>query len=151
MEDFYNTAIMIIYPDGVIDRINVENKTLHKYYYDKLIDEGIRLKEFIKDKRIVQDEAIHKINIYLTKKGIIAINNIRIYNIVRDKDYLKNNVPDFVFNLPDELTIEQKEVLKKLFDQYYLNYSMFGVPQIDNYDVIDYYDLLNLVNEQNIK
>ena len=152
MENFYKVAIMLIYPDGSIDEAYVDKEVLHSYYYRELVEKSPRFSEIVKSRNIKIDDYFYTTNLDIVNiENIIVINNIDIFNIVRTKDYLKNNVPEFLFNLPSEITDEQKIVLKDLFENYYLCNAAYGNPKEDKINSINYYELLNSVCERSKK
>lgn len=148
MRDFYKVAIMLIYPDGYMDEIYVDKEVLHSYYYRELAKKSHRFSEIVKLRNINVDDYFYTTNLSIVNiENIIVIDNIDIFDIVHTEDYLKNNVPEFLFNLPSKLTHEQKEVLKSLFENYYLCNAAYGNPKEDKLDPINYYELLNSLYE----
>lgn len=141
MENFYNTAVMLIYPDGTIINKSIDKDVLHKYYYEKIFDEDSNFRNIIKSKNEITEEMSFEFNKLLTDMGIVVINNINIYNIIYNKNYLEGNIPNFVFNLPEKLTEQQRKILLNLFNEYSLYGSLYGIPKEKNYDEINFYEL----------
>ena len=149
MDNFYKVAIMLIYPDGSIDEVYVDKEVLHSHYYRELVTKSHRFSEIVKSRNIKIDDYFYMTNLDIVNmEKIIVIDNIDIFDIVHTKDYLKNNVPEFLFNLPSEITDEQKKVLKDLFENYYLCNAAYGNPKKDKLDPINYYELLNSLYEK---
>ena len=147
MDNFYNTAIMLVYPDGYTEKIMINKEVSHKKNYEDLAKKSERFNSFIKSKNIIIDELVHSLNIELVNSNIVVINNIDIYDIVYDKNFLKMNMPRLIFNFPPELTSEQKEVLKSIFDEYGLDNSIFGKIINTSFQSITYYEVLDYLHE----
>lgn len=149
MRNFYNIAIMFIYPDGHIDEKYIDKEILHSYYYKELFNTSSRFRNIIEKRNIDINGFFYDTNIELVnEEGIIVICNIDIYRIKNIKNFLENNVPDFLFNLPKELTDEQKRILLNLFEEYYLNKAVYINPKVGEPDPVDYYELLNSLWEK---
>ena len=151
MDSFYKIAVMAIYPDGYIDEVFIEDQTTHKHYYNKLFNESKRFSEIIKDKSKISDNFIHKLDELFVKNKIIVFNNLYIFEISKDKNYLKYNVPNYFCYLPKTLTSEQKNILNDLFNNYNLSDSAFVNILDDEIVPLDYYDILNSVYEERNK
>ena len=152
MNDIYNIAIMLIYPDGHIDKMYVDRETLHSHYYKELANKNSRFKQIVDARNIDIDNYDFEVNIDLVNKdNIIVINNIDIRRIVEEKDFLEKNVPYFLFGIPEQLTDEQKSVLLDLFENNYLNSAAYAHLKEEGPEPINYYDLLNSLYDTKIK
>ena len=47
MNDFYNTAIMVIYPNGKVEIKKIEDKIFHMIYFSDLYNDNTYFKEFM--------------------------------------------------------------------------------------------------------
>lgn len=141
MEDFNNQAIVILYPDGSTDEIEVKDKLLHIYYFRMLSKKSPKFKRILKENNVDPNEisviirgGYSSLNFLLSELGIISFLNLRIKEIQRNKIYTKAK-PFFLVTLPNELTNEQNNYLNNLFKEYDFSRSNFG--RLTNYQYID--------------
>lgn len=155
-KEFYKTAVMFIYPDGYIDRLEImDNMILHIKYYIKLKEKSKRFANIINESKLsftnkrgeIPFFSTHPFDEYFSSIGIIVIRNKNIVEIKRD-NLLENGTPDFVFNIPTSPTEKQKQILDNMFNNYECGTSEFwyfnGEKTIDS----TYHDIRELVKTE---
>ena len=152
LNDFYRTAVMFIYPDGYIDRLEIDDDILHIKYYIKLSEISKRFANILKESKMgltnkhgkVISYATFPLDEYFSSIGIIVIRNTNIIEVKRD-NLLENGTPDFVFNIPPSPSEKQKQILDNMFNNYECGTSEFwyfnGEKTIDS----TYHDIRELV------
>lgn len=132
-KEFYKTAVMFIYPDGYIDRLEImDNMILHIKYYIKLKEISERFANIINESKLsftsksgeITSFFTYPFDEYFSSIGIIVIRNTNILEIKRD-NLLENGTPDFAFNIPTSPTEKQKQILDNMFNNYECTTSEF--------------------------
>ena len=144
-------AIVLIYPDGKIEKIAKDGKMMfHMEYMVNLIKKSNRLKEIIKrnkfyipkDKLEIKCTLTYPLDKLLAKEGIISLHNLDF-----DEDDIYNEIEDwervFSITLPNEFTDEQKEEFRYITDNYDLSSGHFGIENNDEVVDIDYDEVIN--------
>lgn len=157
MEDFNEQAIVVIYPDGTIEKIEITDKLLHMHYFRMLYEKSPRFKKAIQESNIDLDEisanirgGYSNLNFFLSELGIISFLNLRIKEIKRNKIYSKAK-PYFLVTLPKEISEEQKEVLNNLFKEYDCSKNHYGKLVDFQYIDINYDQVVDIVDEKHYK
>ena len=158
MENIEKTAVMFIYPDGYIDKIEVNDKMFHMLYFIELSKKSERFKRYFEEFNIDLDSGkdianllTYGIDYELTKKGVIAFHNIDIHEIQTDSNFHKYNPPSYFISMPVVLTPPQKEIMSQIDEQIDLSYSFFGVPGAHELEDITYEDSKNMFSKTKTK
>ncbi len=134
-------ALIFIYPNGVIDKILIDDRAYHMQYYMNVINKSRRLQEIIKRNNIKlpkdENEAIYMttydIDTILAKDGIIVFHNLfPNHDLMKELDLEFQN---FFITLPNELSIEQREIMNNLINKNNVINSWYG--KYDNGKLID--------------
>lgn len=85
MNDFYNTAIMVIYPNGKVEIKKIEDKIFHMIYFSDLYNDNTYFKEFMNksNSNYFKDNKLftYSLDLELAKNRVIAIHNLNIREI----------------------------------------------------------------------
>ena len=111
-------AIIIIYPNGYVDSLEICEKLEHIDYYKKLL---LKSECFIKlCKNCNFDMGIHiHIDRILAISGAIVFFNWNIKEIIHNVSFLYNDLPGFIVALPETtLTKEQVVPFKEIIKNY---------------------------------
>ncbi|MCM1052963.1 MAG: hypothetical protein NC483_03200 [Ruminococcus sp.] len=102
MNDLEKMAIILIYPDGEIEKIPI---TSHVYHIEYLAEHREKSQRFarVTIKCDFTDTLHEDIDTALVTNGVIVIFNLNIYDIVRNPNYLTEEKPDFTVFFPSEL------------------------------------------------
>ena len=83
LENIKKYALILIYPDGYIEKVKRDDRQFHMEYFIELAENAARFKEIINQKNIYipdKEEAIfmltYEIDYKLAKDGIIVIHNL---------------------------------------------------------------------------
>lgn len=156
MDNFYTVAVMLIYKDGSIDKLKINDKVFHMQYFAHLYKKSSKLKkiilendlEFWDEEENVSNLFTYQLDLCLVNQNVIAIHNLNIKEIQTDPKYLQNNIPKFIFTMPNELSIQQKEVLRKLFFEADVYDSEFLLYLEDHFESIDYEGINDLIRQK---
>ncbi len=163
MKELQNYAIILIYPDGVIEKIPITNFEFHiEYYRDHMkksprfaklcrslaleIDETISYDDYPVD--AATDDVRNKLLDILGDKGILIIENLNVYDIVYDMDFLKEEQCAFLIYFPEFfLSCEQLEAYLGYSDypEYLLHLAKFNKKQGLHLD-INYEEMEEFIN-----
>lgn len=113
---FQESAIIILYPDGGIDVLPFDGKTVwHSAYYINLIRSSKRfasaVRPFITDPDWENKYDTYKLDRNLATLNISVLHNFSLRDMANDRTFLKNNKAFFFMFLAENLTDEQKKVL----------------------------------------
>lgn len=132
MKNINENAIIVIYPNGKIEKRAINDNLLHISYFRELCDESPEFKTILEEHNINVfnikgniRNGFNNLNILLSELGIISFYNLRIKEIRRNKLYEKAK-PYFLVTLPEELTDEQNLLLREMFNEYDFSKSHFG-------------------------
>ena len=156
MDNFYNTAIMVIYEDGSIDKLEIGDKLLHMHYFAHLYKKNSKFKKIILENDLgfcdeeenVDNFFTYQLDLGLANQNIIAMHNLNIKEIHENPNYLEKNIPKFIFTMPSNLTNEQKTVLEQILNENDLYDSEFLVYEKDHFGSLEYEDIINLVHQK---
>ena len=136
-------AIFLIYPDGLIEYIIEDNiNFLHKEYFIVLRNANSRLKLLVEKQNIpiptvfdiYKNTDTYDIDLALAHNGVIALHNYWNY--------------DFNITLPSELTDKQREIMKKISNEYNLSSSSYSRLIGNELKDIEYPDFINMLGKQ---
>ena len=132
MKNINENAIIVIYPNGKIEKRQIDENLLHISYFRELCDESPDFKKILNENNInVYNikgnirNGFNNLNILLSELGIISFYNLRIKEIRKNKLYEKAK-PYFFITLPKELTENQSLILKDMFNDYDFSKCHFG-------------------------
>ena len=152
MNDFYNTAIMVIYPNGKVEIKKIEDKIFHMIYFLFLYNDNTYFKEFMNksNSNYFKDNKLftYSLDLELAKNRVIAIHNLNIRDIKEKPNFLKKHIPNFIFTMPKELTDEQKKAMKEIILQNDLYESLFLSYNVDNFISIEYDEIMDLLHQK---
>ena len=149
MDNINSYIIIVIYPDGTIEKVARDSRNDHIEYMISLINSSVKLKTLIKEKNIyipIDEEEIkrsqtHDLDEKFAKEGIIVLHNMLVdLNI----DWFQS----FHISLPSNLTSEQKEIMHNIVSKYDLSESWYGLLQDDELVDIKYDDMLNMISDK---
>ena len=149
MDNINSYIIIVIYPDGTIEKVARDSRNNHIEYMISLINSSVKLKTLIKEKNIyipIDEEEIkrsqtHDLDEKFAKEGIIVLHNMLVdLNI----DWFQS----FHISLPSNLTSEQKEIMHNIVSKYDLSESWYGLLQDDELVDIKYDDMLNMISDK---
>lgn len=147
--DLKNIALLIIYEDGYIDYLNIDDEKYHYFYYKKLVESSIRFNDLCGCCNFNYGIHYHADNILSENKAII-LQNYNLKDIVEDYYYSVNNMIKFFVYFPEKFgSLEQidayqkiilsnpdinfgkvKFVKKPLNDEYKYSYKMYSEKQL---------------------
>ena len=144
-------AIILIYPDGKIDKSIIKDRDIHLAYFKEISNNSPRFKKILEENNININDMrgnikakFTNLNIILSELGIISLLNLRIKEIKRNKIY-ESARPRFLITLPEELSEEQKNRLISIFKENdcskctfgkYINYEPIDIDYIDVADML---------------
>ena len=131
MEDLIKQAIVLIYPDGEIEKIPITNFVFH---IDYLFEHLKKSKKFAKIVQGLKIKSLLPVEIYevLVKNNIMVWHNYNIEAIVKDKTFLEKNLPYFFVFLKSFESREQLLSFMKIFDYYPNELMMIGLLETHN-------------------
>lgn len=154
MENIDKYAIIVVYPDGMIEKINKDEKEFHMEYMVDLINHSERLTKITKENDIYipDDEFDIKLSTTYTlvaelaKAGVITFQNLVIdLDVVKEiTDWKKN----FLIILPNQLSDDQKQILNNMINNYDFSESWFGVYLNNVIKDIGYEEFLEMVRNK---
>lgn len=152
MNDFYNMAIMVIYPNGKVEIKKIEDKIFHMTYFSDLYNDNTYFKEFMNksNSNYFKDNNLftYSLDLELAKNGVIAIHNLNIREIKEKPNFFKKHTPNFIFTMPNELTYEQKEAMKEIIFQNDLYESLFLSYNVNDFISIEYDEIIDLLHQK---
>ena len=158
MDDFKELAIMLIYPDGSLEKVPINDRLLHMNYFVDLESTSGKFKEALNrckleliDKFGIVELITYELDYRLAKQGIIAFHNLFIYEIKKDREYADKNPPEYYISMPRELTEEQKEKMREIDEHYDMSTSYYAAPGTDKLEDISYEEALKLYSKQRQK
>ncbi len=156
---FKNTAIMLIYPDGKIDKLTIDGNLLHMNYFIELLGKSSYFLEFIHKNNLkftdkkgrLLNISTYNLDINLTSLGVIIIRNLNIYELKNQKDFAKNNIPQYAIGFPQVPTPIQVSLMNELFNTIDLKNSFYYCNIESNLRDITYEDALNILGKNRLK
>ena len=118
MDDLFNQAVVLIYPDGYVESIPIEDIYPHSLILKNHLTKSKRFYDLCRNLNF--DIGIHMhIDNVLLEHGVIAIYNYNLKEIIKDHSYIFRCPPQFkVFIGTKYGSEEQKCVYEKLFSTY---------------------------------
>lgn len=152
MNDFYNIAIMVIYPNGKVEMKKINDKIFHMMYFSDLYNDNTYFKEFMNksNSSYFKDNNLftYSLDLELAKNGVISIHNLNIREIKEKTKFLKRHIPNFIFTMPKELTYEQKKAMKEIIFQNDLYESLFLSYNVNSFISIEYDEIIDLLHQK---
>ena len=144
-------AIILIYPDGEIDKSIIKDRDIHLAYFRDISNISPRFNKLLEENNININDMkgnikarFTNLNLILSELGIISFLNLRIKEIRRNKIY-ETARPRFLITLPNELSSEQKHKLISIFKENdctkcsfgkYADYEPFDIEYTDVVDML---------------
>ena len=147
-------AIILIYPDGEIDKSIIKDRDIHLAYFRNMSNSSPRFNKLLEENNININDMkgnikarFTNLNLILSEFGIISFLNLRIKEIRRNKIY-ETARPRFLITLPNELSNEQKHKLINIFKENDCSKCLFG--KYSDYEPIDieYNDVIDLLTSK---
>lgn len=118
-------AILILYPDGVVEAVKVGSEIHHTNYYHKLYGKSERFKSIIDSLDLPfnwqKEDSTYKLDCYLARRGLTSFHNINIHDIPFRLEELENFVSLFYFFKSEFMTDEVDNILNKVYENYDCN------------------------------
>ena len=132
-------SIILIYPDGYIDKIKKDEREYHMEYLFELVNKSNRLYECLSNNHIylpdnpidARETFIFDINKVLANNGVLVINSINLCEIAMGNDFPDN----YHVYLPSNLTDIQKELFRSILTDDDLKRTTIG--KCENNEIID--------------
>lgn len=153
MNDLEKMALVLIYPDGEVEKIPITSYVFHIEYMIKQRTVSQRFARVTLNCDFT--DSLHEdIDTALVINGIIVLFNLSIYDIVRYSNFLDENKPDFGIYFPSRLG-SMKQILEyeKIMNNYPLENKSAGLfnPDTNLIDDIDPYQVEEfLKNEKSL-
>ena len=142
-DDIRTYAIIIIYPDGVIEKAKIGTRIFHMEYIADMIKSSHRLKRAIKRQNVYipkDEEEIkymlsYDIDKSLAKEGIIIIHNLSLDKEVKEEieDWSRN----YYISMPTELSEKQKSIFASICDNCDISSSWFAAYSAIEDDLVE--------------
>lgn len=153
IKDFRKSAIMLVYPNGFIKNVLVDNRLIHKKYFIDLYKEDEYFKDIVDTYKIPVPNNIFDYNMStsfeidreLAKIGIIAFHNLFVDEIQHNEKYIEKAPPQFYVTLPSVLTDEQVNVINELCSNHDMSCNLYGVCINDDLEDITYEEFINML------
>lgn len=118
MNDFFNQAVVLIYPDGVVEKIPIDGVYPHSLVLKKHLGKSKRFYELCGGLNF--DVGIHMhIDKVLLDNKVIVIYNYNLKEIINDYSYIYRYPPQFkVFIGTEYASSEQKREYEELFSTF---------------------------------
>lgn len=118
MDDLFNKAIVLIYPDGFVEEIPIGTESVHSLVLKEHAKHSTRFRELCGNLNF--DVGIHMhIDLVLLQNGVIAIYNYNLKDIINDPSIIYSCPPQFkVFLGTKFYSDEQREKYEKLDAMY---------------------------------
>lgn len=126
---FKEAAIVIMYPDGIIEALPiVRGVKWHVEYYKKLITKSPRFASIIKHFPDGWSDEYNtlKVNKIMAKMGMIVIHNMDIPVLPEEYKDRENFYSAFMFYGANKLTKELEDNLNMIFDNYPNEYCLYS-------------------------
>lgn len=137
MKDIVKMAIILIYPDGEVERIPITKETAHINY---MIEHRAKSKKFARatKKASFTDPTHQDVNRELMLNGVITMINYNVLDIVLDPKLLDEFLPNFLIYLPISFgSVEQIMAYHEITDDYPQENKMCGTIDKETMEVID--------------
>ena len=120
------SAVMLLYPDGTIEKKLITDKDHHIDYFKELLLESPKFAKICS--RCDYSSGLHTtVDLALAKANVVLLINFNLYEIANDRSSLDYDLPNFIGYLPHELgSLEQLEYLRFFYDNYPFNKVIFN-------------------------
>ena len=150
MNNLETYAIILIYPDGLIENIKLDKRRFHMQYFLSLAKESKRLEGIINSKKIQMPKndinatlmLTYEIDEKLAEEGVIAFHNLLI-----DDETLN----DFYITVPNKLSDEQNSIMKSIIENYDMSKSWYGILEQSHINDTTYDEIIRLINNKTKK
>ena len=157
IENLKNSAIIIIYPNGIIKNIPVDARLLHIRYLKDLYEQDNEFKEFADKNNVIVPKDFFKMNTLFTygidtdlaRAGVVVLHNLFILEVQKNSEYIKNAPPQFYVTLPSVLSNEQTSILKDVCNDFDMSCSLYGILMDDELDDITYDEFMHILKSKN--
>lgn len=155
MDNLPYLAFVLIYPDGYIDKMEIDNRTSHVEYFKELRTTSPRFEKICG--KCNYDIGIHtEFDLALVKAGVIALYNFNLKDISLNHDFVSSNMLSSFKNfIPNKLgSMDQLEQLKFFHSGYpeqYLKYFKGPKDVVINcvyFDELNYDDITIFINQE---
>ena len=134
-------ALILIYPDGLVENVLINDRTYHLEYFVKLRDKSERFKKLCKEKDIfipsdidsITDYTHYDLDVLLANEGLLSITSS--YVDEETKNAYPDEIRDYYIIMPQKLTDEQIELLQRIIDNNNMGNCYYGV--FSNWDIVD--------------
>lgn len=159
ISEFVNTAIMLIYPNGGLDRLLIDKDRHHMKYFLKLLSKSSYFSDIIKKNNInlanksgeLSDISTYELDANLTELGIIVVRNLDIPEIQKDPNFFEHSFPQYTFSIPKDFSIEQSKIMNKLLNEYDFKDCWFFHNSGDGLEDIEYDDAMAMIMNKKSK
>ncbi len=159
ISELVNTAIMLIYPEGGIDRLPIDKDRHHMKYFLKLLNKSSYFSDIIKKNNInlanksgeLSDISTYELDANLTELGIIVVRNLDIPEIQKDQNFLEHSFPQYTFSIPKNFSTGQNKIMNKLLNDYDLQECWFFHNSGDGLEDIEYDDVIAMITNKKSK
>ena len=154
MDDINDYIIIIVYPDGTIEKIVKDSRIYHMEYLVSLINSSKRLKKLVSEKNIYvptdEDEirfsTTYDLDAKLANEGLVIFHNLLIdLDIVDEIDDWQKA---FHITLPSTLSDKQKEILSSVLNNNDMSECWFGILNNNAIQDIDYEEVIEMINNK---
>jgi len=119
MEDLTKMAIVLIYPDGTVEKIPIGEYGLHIEYFREQLKKSPRFYDICKGLDFYNTDMHGRIDTMLSLNGVIIIFNLDLRDIVEGYFDFQNKLPSFAIAVPENLeSLEQTLILEKIYTNY---------------------------------
>ena len=138
-------AILLIYPDGEVEYSSTDYRVYHMEHFIDLAISNSRLNMLTNTKNIPIPREFDFRNSPITYDvdTALAQNGVAIFHNLYSDDGLAFNV-----TLPSNLTPEQRDLIKRILNQYDLSESSYASLTNDLFDTITYSDFCDMIHNQ---
>lgn len=157
METIDDYVIIVVYPDGRIEKIMKDDREFHMEYMVDLINHSEGLTRIAKENDVfipddefeIKFSVTYTLDAELAKAGVITFHNLIIDLDVVSKinDWKKL----FYITLPNELSDSQKQILNDITSNYDFSECWFGVYRNNVIENIEYDELLGMIKNKTKK
>ena len=156
LKDFRKSAIMLVYPNGCIQNVLVDERLIHLKYFIGLYKEDMYFRDIVDTYKIPVPDSLFDydmptsfdIDRELAKIGIIVFHNLFIDAVQHNEKYILDAPPQFYVTLPNVLTDEQEKIINELFSTYDMSCSLYGRCIDDELDDIKYDEFISTLRSR---
>lgn len=119
---FKEAAIVILYPDGIVEAVKVGGSLHHTTYYKVLYEKSMKFKIAIDSLDLPfdwkEEKSTYKLDCYLSSLGISSLHNVNIHDIPFRPEDLWDFISNFYVFKAEVTTAEVEDNLNKIYDNY---------------------------------